>query len=204
MGRPGPRGSSNWEIGGCSAPRGSRWRSGDRGSGGHVDRRRARRDRGGRNARSGAPGAGGERIRTVARGSVPGVSGARRGPLADRRRSRRAAGDDHARVAEDHPARGSQPGGTMSQRLRLLLFGAGALGLAVVLAWGFAGLPSFGDFDGRYGKVLAHSAVPQIKATSAVGATTLDYRGFDTLVEEFILFTAAVWVVVLLRVQRAE
>lgn len=92
----------------------------------------------------------------------------------------------------------------MSQRLRLLLFGAGALGLAVVLAWGFAGLQSFGDFDGRYGKVLAHSAVPQIKATSAVGATTLDYRGFDTLVEEFILFTAAVGVVVLLRVQRAE
>ena len=92
----------------------------------------------------------------------------------------------------------------MSQRLRLIVFAAGVGGFAAVLVWGLAGLPSFGDFDGRYGQYLAHSAVPQRHATSSVAVTTFDFRGFDTLIEEFILFTAAVGVVVLLRVQRAS
>ena len=92
----------------------------------------------------------------------------------------------------------------MSQRVRLVVFAAGVLGFAAVLVWGLAGLPSFGDFDGRYGQYLAHSAVPLRHATSSIAVTTFDFRGFDTLVEEFILFTAAVGVVVLLRVQRAS
>lgn len=92
----------------------------------------------------------------------------------------------------------------MSHRVRLAVFGVGAVGLAVLLVWGLAGLPSFGDFAGRYGHILAHSAVPQRKATSSIAVTTLDYRGFDTLIEEFILFTAAVGVVVLLRSGREE
>jgi multicomponent Na+:H+ antiporter subunit B len=92
----------------------------------------------------------------------------------------------------------------MSERVRLVVFAAGALGFAAVLVWGLAGLPSFGDFEGRYGQYLAHSAVPQRHATSAIAVTTFDFRGFDTLIEEFILFTAAVGVVVLLRVQRAS
>jgi multicomponent Na+:H+ antiporter subunit B len=92
----------------------------------------------------------------------------------------------------------------MSPRARYVVFGGGALGLAALLVWGLAGLPDFGDFAGRYGHVLAHSAVPQRKATSAISVTTFDYRGIDTLIEEFILFTAAVGVMVLLRVQRAE
>ena len=91
----------------------------------------------------------------------------------------------------------------MSERLRLTVFAAGVVGFGAVLVWGLAGLPSFGDFDGRYGQYLAHAAVPERHATSAVAVTTLDFRGFDTLIEEFILFTAAVGVVVLLRVQRA-
>jgi multicomponent Na+:H+ antiporter subunit B len=92
----------------------------------------------------------------------------------------------------------------VSLRIRLAVFGVGAAGLAVLLVWGMAGLPSFGDFVGRYGHILAHSAVPQRKATSSVAVTTLDYRGFDTLIEEFILFTAAIGVVVLLRSGRDE
>jgi multicomponent Na+:H+ antiporter subunit B len=92
----------------------------------------------------------------------------------------------------------------VSVRARYAVFGAGVIGLAVLLVWGFAGLPDFGDFTGRYGHVIAHSAVPQRKATSSVSVTTFDYRGIDTLIEEFILFTAAVGVLVLLRVQRAE
>jgi multicomponent Na+:H+ antiporter subunit B len=84
----------------------------------------------------------------------------------------------------------------------MAVFGAGVLGFAAVLVWGLGGLPDFGDFAGRYGQYLAHSAVPQRHATSAVSVTTFDFRGVDTLVEEFILFTAAVGVVALLRVQR--
>src|SRR5690348_4874267 len=92
----------------------------------------------------------------------------------------------------------------MSARARYPVFGAGALGFAGLLVWGFAGLADFGDFAGRYGHVLAHSAVPQRHATSSIAVTTFDYRGVDTLVEEFILFTAAVGVMVLLRSRRAD
>src|SRR5205823_5827220 len=92
----------------------------------------------------------------------------------------------------------------MSRRLRMVVFGVGALGFAALLVWGLAGLPSFGDFKGRYGQLLARITVPERKATEAVGVTTFDFRGFDTLGEEFILFTAAVGVLVLLRVQRAS
>jgi multicomponent Na+:H+ antiporter subunit B len=92
----------------------------------------------------------------------------------------------------------------VSRRLRLGLFGVGAAGLAAFLAWGLAGLPAFGHFDGAYGQALAHLAVPDTGATNAVAATTFDFRGVDTLGEEFILFTAAVGVLTLLRAQRAE
>jgi multicomponent Na+:H+ antiporter subunit B len=91
----------------------------------------------------------------------------------------------------------------MSRRLRMAIFGLGAVGTATLLVWGLAGLPSFGDFDGRYGQLLAHMTVPERHATSAVAVSTFDFRGLDTLGEEFILFTAAVGVLVLLRAQRA-
>ena len=85
----------------------------------------------------------------------------------------------------------------------MAVFAVGAAGTAALLIWGLAGLPSFGDFDGAYGQQLAHLTVPERHATSAVAVTTFDFRGLDTLVEEFILFTAAVGVLVLLRGQRA-
>jgi multicomponent Na+:H+ antiporter subunit B len=92
----------------------------------------------------------------------------------------------------------------MSLRVRRAVFAVGALGLAALLAWGFAGLPALGDFDGRYGELIARIAVPQRTASEVVGTTTLDYRAFDTLGEELILFTAAVGVAVLLRLQRGD
>jgi multicomponent Na+:H+ antiporter subunit B len=92
----------------------------------------------------------------------------------------------------------------VSRPLRLAVFAAGAVGLAGLFAWAFAGLPSFGRFDGAYGQLLAHLAVPERHATSSISVATFDFRGLDTLGEEFILFAAAVGVLVLLRVQRAE
>jgi multicomponent Na+:H+ antiporter subunit B len=84
------------------------------------------------------------------------------------------------------------------------MFVVAALGLATVLVHGLAGLPAFGDFHGIYGTVLSHLSVPQRKATDVITAITFDYRGMDTMAEEFILFAASVGLVVLLREQRGE
>jgi multicomponent Na+:H+ antiporter subunit B len=92
----------------------------------------------------------------------------------------------------------------VSRSTRLWLFGAGALGLAALLAWGFAGLPDFGDFDGHYGQLVSRIAVPERVASDIVSTLTFDIRGVDTLGEEFILFAAAVGVLTLLRLQRGD
>jgi multicomponent Na+:H+ antiporter subunit B len=92
----------------------------------------------------------------------------------------------------------------MSRRARLALFLPAALVLAVGLLWSFADLPPFGHYSGIYGIVLGHVAVAQREATNVVSAVTFDYRGVDTLGEEFILFAAAVGSAILLRAQRGE
>jgi multicomponent Na+:H+ antiporter subunit B len=71
--------------------------------------------------------------------------------------------------------------------------------LGALLAWGFSGLPPFGEFHGFYGQLLNAIALPQRHTTNVVTAIVFDYRGFDTLGEEFILFAAVVGVVILLR-----
>ena len=92
----------------------------------------------------------------------------------------------------------------MTRGGRLTIFAVGAAGLAALLAWGFAGLPDFGTFDGRMGEVISSVAVPERHATNVVTAVTLDFRGFDTFGEEFILFAAAVGGLALLRLARDE
>ena len=92
----------------------------------------------------------------------------------------------------------------MSARGRTALFLAGAAGLAVFLVWGYAGLPDFGHYLGPYGDVLNAVAVPERHITDVVTAVNFDYRGFDTLGEEFILFAAVIGVAILLRAQRDE
>ena len=90
------------------------------------------------------------------------------------------------------------------RRARLALFGVGAALLGGLLVWALVELPGFGHFDGRYGRVLAHSAVPQRGATNSVVVTAFDYRALDTLVEEMILFTAAAGAALLLRSVRQD
>jgi multicomponent Na+:H+ antiporter subunit B len=79
------------------------------------------------------------------------------------------------------------------------MFLVSAAGLAALFGWAFAGLPAFGDYGGPYGFLLNHVVTPERHATNVVGAVVFDYRGFDTLGEEFILFTAVTGVVILLR-----
>jgi multicomponent Na+:H+ antiporter subunit B len=92
----------------------------------------------------------------------------------------------------------------MTPSLRRWVFLAGAVGLVTFYLWGLAGLPGFGDYPGPYGFIVDHIAVPQTKATGVVSAVNFEYRGFDTLGEEFILFTAAVGVSIVLRRLRGE
>jgi multicomponent Na+:H+ antiporter subunit B len=92
----------------------------------------------------------------------------------------------------------------VSRRTRLALFAPAIAVVGALLVWGLAGLPDFGHYAGEYGKLLAHIAVPRRSATDVVTSTTFDFRGFDTLGEEFILFAAAVGVGALLRAGREE
>jgi len=87
---------------------------------------------------------------------------------------------------------------------RRWVFGVAVAGLAAFYLWGLSGLPGFGNYPGPYGFVILRLAVRQTFATGIVSAVNFDYRGFDTLGEEFILFTAAAATSVVLRVLRGE
>lgn len=60
-------------------------------------------------------------------------------------------------------------------------------------------LPPWGGYRGPYGDVISRLGVYERHATDAVNAINYDYRAFDTLGEEFILFTAVLGVMMLLR-----
>jgi multicomponent Na+:H+ antiporter subunit B len=83
-------------------------------------------------------------------------------------------------------------------------FLAAAAVVGGLLVWGMGGLPPAGVYNGPYGLVLNQVAVPERHATNVVAAVTFDYRGIDTMGEEFILFAAVVGVAILLRTMRGE
>ncbi len=66
-------------------------------------------------------------------------------------------------------------------------------------AYSSLNLPAWGYYRGPYGDAIAHLAVFERHATDAVNAINYDYRAFDTLGEEFILFTAVLGLSMLLR-----
>ncbi len=82
---------------------------------------------------------------------------------------------------------------------RRVLFLVGALGFAWVFASAATLLPPVGHYRGPYGYVLNHVSVPERHITDVVTAVNFDYRGFDTLGEEFILSGSVVGVLLLLR-----
>jgi len=92
----------------------------------------------------------------------------------------------------------------MKRKTRTRLFLVGACALAVVFALGVAGLPPLGHYRGPYGDVVNAISVPERHVTDAVTAVNFDIRGFDTMGEEYILFTSVMAVLLLLRKQKNE
>lgn len=75
----------------------------------------------------------------------------------------------------------------------------GILAFATVLAIAFARVPPSGAGGSATASSIVARVVAERHATDAVSAVTFDYRGIDTLGEEYILFVSIVGVATLLR-----
>lgn len=96
----------------------------------------------------------------------------------------------------------------MSPATRLSVFLVGAAGLGGMLLIGMSGLAPFGEPssppDRTVGTWLNRVAGTERHLTNVVSAVNFDYRGLDTLGEEYILFAAVAGVALLLRERRGE
>lgn len=92
----------------------------------------------------------------------------------------------------------------MSTRVRTVVFVVFAAGASCLLVWGMSGLPPFGAYHGPYGIILDNVGVAQRHVTDIVSAVNFDYRGLDTIGEEFILFVSVAGVALLLRTEHHE
>ncbi len=92
----------------------------------------------------------------------------------------------------------------MTPGQRRWIFLVAVSGLMAFVVWGLAGLPGFGSYPGPYGDIINRIAEAQTRATGVVSAINFDYRGFDTVGEEFILFVAAAGTSTVLRHLRGE
>ena len=87
----------------------------------------------------------------------------------------------------------------MIERSRKRLFAVVGSVFFGLFSYAALDLPAWGQYRGPYGDYISRLAVYERHATDTVNAINYDYRGFDTLGEEFILFTAVVGVMMLLR-----
>ncbi|MBV9607990.1 MAG: sodium:proton antiporter, partial [Acidobacteria bacterium] len=92
----------------------------------------------------------------------------------------------------------------MSRAVRTVLFAGSAIAVFILYLVAAHGLPQFGHYKGPYGDVINQVGVYERHATDLVTAVNFDYRGFDTLGEEFILFISVIGVALLLRPQPGE
>ena len=71
-----------------------------------------------------------------------------------------------------------------------MFFAVAATALAATLGVGLAGLPTFGGAGERLRPDAQRAGAEQRHVTDVVSAIGFDYRGIDTLFEEFILLSA--------------
>jgi multicomponent Na+:H+ antiporter subunit B len=89
-------------------------------------------------------------------------------------------------------------------RARHLGFGAGGVVLCWLFCRGVFGLEHFGSFTGAYGLYFNAVTVASRHITNVPTAINFDYRGVDTMGEEYILFGSVVGTLTLLRQMRRE
>jgi multicomponent Na+:H+ antiporter subunit B len=87
----------------------------------------------------------------------------------------------------------------MKLKLRTLFVWASGCAILSLLAWGMSGLPDLGNYPGPYGDILNAAAPKERHVNNVVTAVNFDFRGFDTLGEEFILFSSVAGVILLMR-----
>ncbi len=87
----------------------------------------------------------------------------------------------------------------MTDGLRLRLFYVFGVIFFSLYCYASLNLPAWGHYRGPYGDAISRLVVYERHATDAVNAINYDYRGFDTLGEENILFAAVLGVTMLLR-----
>lgn len=92
----------------------------------------------------------------------------------------------------------------MTRRVRRVAFLIGAAALAWTFFLAYRPLPPIGFIKSSYGDLVNAITVPERQVTDAVTAVNFDIRGFDTLGEEFILFTSVMGTALLMRLQRDE
>ena len=87
----------------------------------------------------------------------------------------------------------------MNYGWRMALFLAGAAGIALLYAFASTPMRHPEDIRNRYAQQINSRAFAERNVTDAVSAVNFDYRGFDTVGEEFILFVSVLGSLVLLR-----
>lgn len=92
----------------------------------------------------------------------------------------------------------------MTPKARTTLFAVAVAAVMPALIHVLPSLPRFGDHTLPYGDAVTASAPVARQTQNIVTALNFDYRGFDTLGEEFILLCAVTGVTVLLRGGRGE
>ena len=91
----------------------------------------------------------------------------------------------------------------MTRRTRLVVFAIGATLLGVMFFFAVSGLPRFGTTYHPYADRAVDAAVRQ-HTPNVVSSVNFDQRAIDTLGEQFILFTALVGTLAILRQLREE
>src|ERR1051326_5379323 len=92
----------------------------------------------------------------------------------------------------------------MNRKIRYALFFPFAAAFFGLFYVAIQGVPAVGHYRGPYGDVINAVAVAERHSTDVVSAVNFDYRGFDTLGEESILFASVIGATLLLRKQPGE
>jgi multicomponent Na+:H+ antiporter subunit B len=85
----------------------------------------------------------------------------------------------------------------VTERTRSIVYIVAALAVFALLAFAGNGLAEFGTFTGPYTQAMIRETMPLRHIYNVPTAINFDFRGFDTLGEEFIFFTSVAGVLLI-------